>query len=331
MTQTDPAPPTTLSVARMTLRPATLDDADLDARVGTALFPDEPQDPVITRHWWSLDEPDWTNERWVVREGQDEIGLAFHNHAPWTKMPDRYANVAAQLFPEVRDVRRLGALFDFVELRAWRDGAKTLFSDAREDDPWLQRFLQDRTYAEKRRMRSWELDLAENRGRLFAMRDASRARMREHDIRILTFGEDRDPEKIRKIHDMNWEAEQDVPTTVPHVPYPLSITERWLASPALRPDRIWLARAGEDIVGISMLAYPPTQGNVWTDWTGTARKVRGKGVARALKLETVTQAIDLGVTRVRTSNDGENAPILHLNEDMGYRRIPGWIQYHRTR
>jgi len=30
---------------------------------------------------------------------------------------------------------------------------------------------------------------------------------------------------------------------------------------------------------------------------------------------------------VRTENDGENAPILHLNEAMGYTRIPGWVQY----
>ena len=50
------------------------------------------------------------------------------------------------------------------------------------------------------------------------------------------------------------------------------------------------------------------------------------GVARALKLETVMQAIALGTAHVRTENDGENAPILHLNEEMGYVRIPGWVQ-----
>ena len=85
---------------------------------------------------------------------------------------------------------------------------------------------------------------------------------------------------------------------------------------------MWIAREGDDIVGISVLAYPPMRGNVWPDWTGTARKVRGRGVARALKLETVMQAIALGVKSVRTENDGENAPILHLNEQMGYRASP---------
>jgi hypothetical protein len=53
-------------------------------------------------------------------------------------------------------------------------------------------------------------------------------------------------------------------------------------------------------------------------------------VARALKLESLAQAIELGARRARTENDGENAPILHLNEELGYRQIPGMIQFHRS-
>jgi hypothetical protein len=78
-----------------------------------------------------------------------------------------------------------------------------------------------------------------------------------------------------------------------------------------------------------MLSYPPQRGVVVTDWTGTARSVRGRGVARALKCETVMQAIALGVDRVRTDNDGQNAPILHINESMGYRRRPDMVMYLR--
>jgi hypothetical protein len=38
------------------------------------------------------------------------------------------------------------------------------------------------------------------------------------------------------------------------------------------------------------------------------------------------QALALGTKRVRTENDGENGPILHLNAEMGYVRIPGSVQ-----
>ncbi|MEK7863044.1 MAG: GNAT family N-acetyltransferase [Chloroflexota bacterium] len=154
----------------------------------------------------------------------------------------------------------------------------------------------------------------------------SRARMRGAGIVIQTIDQDADPEKFHKIHEMSEEAASDVPTTIPHVREPFVQFMKWFESPSVRPDRMWIAREGEDIVGISVLAYPPTRGNVWTDWTGTARQVRGRGIARALKLETVMQAVALGVTRVRTENDGQNAPILHLNEAMGYVRIPGWAQ-----
>jgi len=114
---------------------------------------------------------------------------------------------------------------------------------------------------------------------------------------------------------------------VPHVLVDMTEWMKWFDSPGLRPDRIWIAREGDDVVGISMLSYPPVRGVVTTDWTGTARKVRGRGVARALKCETLMQAIALGVDRVRTDNDSANTPILHINETMGYHRRPDLVQY----
>ena len=41
------------------------------------------------------------------------------------------------------------------------------------------------------------------------------------------------------------------------------------------------------------------------------------------------QAIALGVDRVRTDNDSRNAPILHINDSMGYKRRPDMIQFMR--
>ena len=103
----------------------------------------------------------------------------------------------------------------------------------------------------------------------------------------------------------------------------------WMRSPGLHEDRTWIARQGDAILGISLLSYPPPPGVVTTDWTGVARAGRGKGIARALKYETVMQAIALGVDRVRTDNDSRNAPILHINDSMGYKRRPDMIQFMR--
>lgn len=98
-------------------------------------------------------------------------------------------------------------------------------------------------------------------------------------------------------------------------------------SPGIRRDRMWIARRGDDVVGLSVLSYLQVRGVPGTDWTATARSIRGRGVARALTLETLAQAITLGVSRVRTGNDAQNLPSLHLNAELGYTRIPGHINF----
>ena len=315
-----------MKVADLELRAATLDDASFYADLETALRPDDPADPALTRHWWKIEAADNVVERWVATKDGKPVGLAFHRHAAWDKMPERFGRVAGDLLPAVRTPARLDALFAFVEDRSRADGTKRFTAWTWEDDRLRVDALSARGFKEERRERFWELDLVANKDRIEKMADESRARMRKEGIEILTLARDSDPEKYRKLWRMSEEAEQDVPTTVPHTGTTWEVFEEWMRSPGLRPERQWVAREGDDVVGVSQLSFPPTRGIVETDWTGTARKVRGRGVARALKIETVMQAIVLGVDRVRTDNDGENAPILHINESMGYKRLKDMIQ-----
>ena len=298
-TTTDPS--VTLRRGGLVFRPATLDDAAFAADVATATHPDEPEDPAAWRHWWSTDDPAWTNERYVVLRGSTPIGYARHNHAPWDQMEKRYGRIGFDLLPAERTDAQLATLFDVIEDRARSSGTRIFASYAREDDEWLARWLVRRGYREERRSKAWELDLTVRRAKLETMAAESRAKMRAAGIEIETIDQDPDPEKFHKIHEMSEEAASDVPTTIPHVRQPFEVFARWFGSPTVRLDRMWIARQGDDIVGISVLSYPPTRGNVWTDWTGTARKIRGRGVARALKLETVMQA-DRKSTRLNSSH-----------------------------
>jgi len=241
-------------------------------------------------------------------------------------MPKRFGRVSGDLLPALRTPARLDALYAFIEERSRADGTKRFTTWTWEDDRLRVDALTARGFKEERRERFWELDLVAGRERIAAMAEASRGRMEREGIRILTLGEDDDPRRFEKLKRMSDEAESDVPTTVPWVPMELDEFREWFASPGLQMDRIWIAREGDDIVGISQLSYPPVRGSVETDWTGMARRARGRGIARALKCETLMQAIALGVERVRTDNDSTNLPILHLNETMGYTRRPDMIQ-----
>lgn len=314
-----------MRIADLELRPATAEDAAFVADMHTAVRPDDAEDAAVLRHWWAIEATDNVVERWIALRGGAPAGEVYRRHAPWEKMPKRYGRVAANLLPPLRTPERLDALLAHAEERSRADGTRIFTAWCWEDDAVLLGTLERRGYREERRERFWECDLVANRAKLEAMTEESRARMRAEGIRILTLADDPDPEKLRKLWRMSNEAEADVPTTVPHIETTWEVFQEWMRAPGIQPDRQWIAREGDDVVGISQLSYP-ARGVVQTDWTGTARKVRGRGVARALKCETVMQAIALGVDRVRTDNDGENAPILHLNASMGYTRRKDMIQ-----
>jgi len=139
-----------------------------------------------------------------------------------------------------------------------------------------------------------------------------------------------DPEKYRKLYEMIIESEQDIPTTVPWRELSFEEWMRfWFSTPTIREDKFWVACEGGRIVGTSVLDTPIERGVPFTAYTGTLRAVRGRGIARALKYESMAQAVEDGHTRVRTNNDTDNPPILRINEEMGYRAVAPLIELHR--
>jgi hypothetical protein len=315
-----------LAAGDLALRPATLDDAPFAADVFTAARPDDPEDPVLWAYSWRHPYGDPVIERFVGELGGEPVAYAFHRHARWESTPERYGSVACEILPARRSAERLDALLAAMEERSLADGARILTSWAWEDDAPKLRALEARGYKEERRERFWELDLAANRERLERMTEESRARMRAQGVAVLTIDRDADPDTWRKLWHVSEEAERDVPTTVPHSESTFEQFMAGMRSPGAHEDGIWIAREGDAVLGVSLLTYPPVRGVVQTDWTAMARAARGRGIARALKCETVMQAIALGVDRVRTDNDSMNAPILHINETMGYRRLADMIQ-----
>ena len=311
----------------LVFRPAIRGDAAFAADVDTAARPLAPRDPVSYEYWWSQPDENWMFARFIVSRNGRRLGYATAEHPRWDVQPERYGTVSGNLLPADSTRPTLDAVFASVEERVIADGAMILSASAYEDDPLRIETLTARAYREDRRSRRWELDLVANRDRLLAMAEASRARMRSEGVRILTLAEDSDPRVIEKVWRLSEEAGDDVPTTEPRVPEEMAAYTRWVNAPEIHRDRFWIARVGDDVVGVSVLSYPPVRGVVNTQWTATARSVRGHGVARALKCETVAQAIALEVDRVRTGNDAANDPILHINETMGYHQIPGGIQF----
>ena len=308
-------------------RDAMLDDAAFAADVYTAVHPERPSDPVMERYSWEQPDDTFVSRRWIVQRDCQDIGVATFDHPARAKLEVSHGDIGGELLPKWRDRAMLGAMLAELERRLAAHGAKRIAVRADEDDEVRLGAIVGRGFREDRRSRRWILALGDNRERIERMTRQSRDRMRTEGIVLLTLDREHDPEKYFKVWRMNEEASQDVPMTLPNVEESFEDAMRWLRSPGMHEARFWIARERGEIVGVSVLEYPPVRGIVGTAWTATARRVRGRGIARALKCETLTQAIALGVDRVRTSNDGANDPILHINASMGYCESVGSINF----
>ena len=98
---------------------------------------------------------------------------------------------------------------------------------------------------------------------------------------------------------------------------------RELKRPARRHDLSFVALAGTEVVGYATLDVFPAGG--FHGLTAVARGWRRRGVGRALKCSQIAAAKAAGLERLYTESEERNEPMRRLNQDLGFRPIPGMI------
>jgi GNAT superfamily N-acetyltransferase len=225
------------------------------------------------------------------------------------------------------DEHLLDAAVAFAEAEAEELHPVVLVSPIWQSQAAAIRVLKRRGYQQKRGQRFWRLDLAPNAARLEGLRVKARDKVASHGVRLASAAELGADVVYPVLHAINDAASRDIPSTIPYTPETYETWLGWMQSPWVFPDRVWVAVAEGGPVGYSYLAYRPS--TVMTAFTGVLREHRNKGIAKALKLQTLVQAAELGVHAVETDNDYENAPILHLNEELGYREVASQLEFHK--
>jgi RimJ/RimL family protein N-acetyltransferase len=314
-------------VAEITYREATLEDAELAADIMTASFPTLPQDPVITRYRWEQPRRGYSIGRYIVEFDGRPVAFLTWMHGPWAQLPDRHCEIEVWLDRSMLAQDLLEPMWSWIEAKALAEGSGLLLAYAGEDEPEMLDALAALGYERDRLDRVWELDLAVHGKRLADEALQARERMRAESIELVTLADWRDPEAMRKLHELNRRTVQDVPHSVPILDEPFEDFERRVTAPDRRPDRLWIALMADQPVAMSFLKFPPVRGRVFTGFTCSDPAYRGRGIARAVKLQTLAQAFQLGVPVVFTDNDSQNAPMLHINETLGYQLRPGFVEH----
>ncbi|MFD7158962.1 GNAT family N-acetyltransferase [Kribbella sp. NPDC059898] len=124
-------------------------------------------------------------------------------------------------------------------------------------------------------------------------------------------------------------ASLDEPSDSPldAVEYDAWLEEIW-NSPSLDKTLSVAALAGAEVAAFTVVE---TAGDrMWSGMTGTIPAYRGKGLAKLVKSVALRKAAAAGITSAYTSNDDTNAPMLAVNNWLGYHRVQTELGLLRT-
>ncbi|TMD41611.1 MAG: GNAT family N-acetyltransferase [Chloroflexi bacterium] len=234
-------------------------------------------------------------ERYVDRaESFIMVGPAYRRQGLGTRLAEEIENFARR-----NAIRWLEALF------YERDATRT------------KGFLVRRGFSELERYQTgWQdpsrVDL-ENLDRL-------RTALQQRGIETATFAELDSDATRHSLYRCAMQIEHDMPHQ-PLADWHDAPFESWirkmLEAPGASPDAIFVARDGDQVVGLSYLVMRG-DGDAEVGDTGVIGSHRRRGIARVLKMMATRWAAARGVPRVQTDNRSDNAAMLAINTELGF-------------
>jgi len=279
----------------------------------------EPITPETARDWWTQREGEIRVTMLALDESRRTIGYWDVERETWMKPGHFFIKVIVA--PEARG-HGLGAEMYREAMRLAREhGATHLESTIREADRISLKFVEARGFKVERHLFESVLDLTDFDERRF---DDLMARVHADGFRFFSLAEaGMTEENQHKLYQVNHAAALDDPGNAGMFPDFYAFSKNVFEASWFRADTQILAAQADRWVGLAAIGIYPADNHAYNAFTGVLGDYRGRGLAQALKLQTLLLAKKEGVRYVRTHNDSQNAPMLAINRKLGYRPESG--------
>jgi len=143
-------------------------------------------------------------------------------------------------------------------------------------------------------------------------------------ISISTFAEERERDSrcVEKLYELTTLLSEDDPARGPFAAPAYNAREAllWLEMPYVLPDAMFIAKRGDEYVGVSDVSlFQAMPGALTQGFTGVKREYRRRGLATALKLQGMIYAQSHGYQIIQSFNKPQQTAIRALNEKLGFR------------
>ena len=301
-------------------------DHEVVVRVGRAIRSDDQISPADLRDWdESHHRAGRVAARWVASVSGLVVGSGSFSQTPWFEPSTFYTHVMVRPDHQGRGYGR--SLAERVEGSASEHGARRLLGQGDERESRTRRFIESSGFREIDRWWRSTLDLTRFDPRSW---DAILERLAATGIRIMSVAELRATrcDWKRDLHRLYVDVERDAPSHLEILEVAFSDFEARSLGRQLLADAFLVAMDGDDLIGLTEprpVDDDPTA--ISQDLTGVRADHRGRGIAVALKAASATWAKEQGYTSIRTFNAQSNAPMLAVNDRLGFDREHATIEY----